>query len=129
MRVMAWVAIIAACGPSSSNPGAGSMTPATVANDAAVMATPDAPPNPLLIDLAAFSTSCSSAADCTIVKDDPCNWCTCPNDAIATSELTKFEAAAAVIKNCPEEGRMCPKCRIDWVAVCELGRCIAIKPK
>lgn len=115
----ALLAAVLGCGSSAPPPDPGSGSGPAVA--------PPRASNPWILDLAAYETSCTTAADCAVVKVDPCNGCTCAKDAIARTALSKFEAARAAIKPCPEDARMCKKCYDDHEAACVAGRCAATK--
>lgn len=80
-----------------------------------------------VVDTRGYVKTCKTKADCKIVKDDPCNHCSCADKAIAATEIARFEAAATAIKCGPREPIHCGECR-GFFADCLDGQCIA-KPE
>jgi hypothetical protein len=84
-------------------------------------------PGSEVVDTSGYDRSCKTSADCRIVKDDPCNHCSCADKSIAATEVTRFQAATAVITCGPRQKVVCGECR-GSVADCLDGKCIA-KPE
>jgi hypothetical protein len=80
-----------------------------------------------VVDTSAYDKSCATAADCKIVKDDPCNPCSCGDKPIASRELDRFLLAAGSIKCGKRAQVVCSEC-VRFAADCYGGKCVA-KPE
>lgn len=80
-----------------------------------------------VVDTTGYDRTCKTKADCKIVKDDPCNRCSCADKAIAAAEVSRFEATTAAIQCGPRQKIACGECRGSF-ADCLDGKCIA-KPE
>ncbi|MBM4779017.1 MAG: hypothetical protein GQE15_15030 [Archangiaceae bacterium] len=72
-----------------------------------------------------YTDTCNVDSDCVAVfMGDPCNGCSCTNDAISTSSKAKYDADARAYASFCSPFR--PQCLADCVAaraVCQAGRC------
>jgi hypothetical protein len=80
-----------------------------------------------VVDTSGYDKTCATAADCAIVKDDPCNRCSCGDKPIASRELDRFMLAAGSIRCGKRAEVICSEC-LRFVADCHDGKCIA-KPE
>lgn len=78
-----------------------------------------------VIDTTGYDRACATRADCRVVKDDPCNPCSCGDKPIAATEAARFEATAQAITCRPREQVGCGACRKN-VPDCHDGRCVAV---
>jgi hypothetical protein len=109
-------------------PPAGSSAPAAGSSTSAPA--PAEPARPFTVDMSAFDRSCKTKADCSIVKADPCDKCSCGAAPIARSQSMKFETALGAIdcKKAPKDDRRCGECRGN-LPDCVDGKCIAVPEK
>ena len=79
-------------------------------------------PNSAAVDFTGYDVSCTTAADCTHVKSQPCDPCDCSRIPIAKRELPRYEAAAKSI-TCQPVGYACGKCTEGRGPQCTSGTC------
>ena len=80
-----------------------------------------------VVDTANYDRTCKTAEECAIVKDDPCNPCSCASTPVAAKESPRFAQAATAI-TCGRRAKIvCGECRA-LVASCADGQCVA-KPE
>jgi hypothetical protein len=78
-----------------------------------------------VIDTSGYDRTCTTKADCQVVKDDPCNPCSCGDKPIAVTQTSRFEADARAIECRRREPVVCGACRKN-VPDCRDGKCVAV---
>jgi hypothetical protein len=109
--------------PSSGGYGNSSSTGGSVGSGTGVTCSPS--PGGHAISVADLSNACTTDSDCIAVfAGDVCSECTCPNTAIASTEMAAYDSleAAKQAGCCPNEGPTC-ECPTIGVPTCQSGTC------
>ncbi len=82
------------------------------------------------INAADYDQSCTTSEDCTAaVTGDTCAYCNCPNDAVASSAKSKYDADyEALHALCPKQtiGVSCAACA-PVATICQAKKCVLQK--
>lgn len=86
--------------------------------------TPNSPDTTMSVE--GYSKTCSAAADCILVFTGNVCGCGCTQEAIATTEGSRYAAETEEKRKSCTDVLSCQPCPETLQAVCEQGSCIAV---